>query len=737
MLDGSVEAVLLAGSEDPPSPPGSRLATALALVAWCSSLAACLFEAATCGWRADGMRAQLSQYSWSQTTVDAVVASCVAAVIATLAPCSSRLATVRSAAAFVLALSIAAAVKLAMLPPVGNAAWALLLAAIASWTSFISTLATHHHLRHLTAHSASAPIAPLIAPSAPPLPSTSDALAESRSIPLSAATERSGSGGAARVSRGASVPRLLALARREAPLLALATVSLFLASAAQLAMPSLVGELLGNVVGERGVSAEERTDHLLRVCSELGVIFLWGGFFSFVRGYLFNLVGERIVARLRRMLFCRIIIQDVSFFDANATGELMNRLASDTAVVQNTITVNVSMGLRFAAQVVLGIALIFYESWQLTLLMLSIIPPFVIGAVCYGRFMKRFSVRYQEALADAAQVAQQTFSSVRTVRSFAMEGREAQKYAAAIDSSYMLGKKKAWAYGFFGAVLSTVGQSAIVVVLGYGGYLVIHGRLSLATLTSFLLYTIMIATALGALSDLFGSLMNALGASERIFNLLDSEPAYLPSGGATPTHLRGALRFEAVSFSYPTRPDVVVLDGLEFSVQPKTVVALCGPSGSGKSTVIGLIERWYEPTAGRLLLDGRPLQEYNAAWWRRQVALVAQEPVLFAASIAENIAYGRSGHDAEPPSRASVEHAARTANAHGFIEEFPEGYDTAVGERGVQLSGGQKQRVAIARALLIDPQVLLLDEATRQVLTPFPPICHTQVSPCVTPKSPH
>uniref|UniRef100_A0A0D3IJ18 ABC transporter n=3 Tax=Emiliania huxleyi TaxID=2903 RepID=A0A0D3IJ18_EMIH1 len=440
---------------------------------------------------------------------------------------------------------------------------------------------------------------------------------------------------------------------------------------------------------------------------QLACVFVAGGFFSFVRGYLFTLAGERVVARLRRRLFSALVRQEVSFFDANTTGELMNRLASDTTVIQSAVTVNVSMGLRFGAQVVLGLVLIFAESWKLSLLMLAVVPAIVAVGVVYGRFMKRFSKQYQAALARAADVAQECFSGIRTVRSFANEPREADRYDGAVDESFGLGRKKALAYGAFGSLIGTTGQFAVVGVLWYGGALVIAGEMSLGTLTSFLLYTVVIAGCLGGLSDLFGSLMNALGASSRVFALLDASPARPLAEGLRPERVRGQLHLSDVSFSYPARPEALVLDGVSLRIEPGSVVALCGPSGSGKSTVIGLLERWYEPTRGSITLDGVPLASIDGSWWRKQVALVAQEPVLFACSIRDNIAYGK-------PAAADdeVRAAASTANAEAFVDAFPRGFDTMVGERGVQLSGGQKQRIAIARALLVDPKVLLLDEAT-------------------------
>ena len=524
-------------------------------------------------------------------------------------------------------------------------------------------------------------------------------------VPANTYTRRAADGSSA----GASVGRLVSLALPERCMIVVATFALFGSTASQMAMPALVGSLLNTVISPE---QHEPYDALAKVTLELIFIFGVGAFFSFWRGYLFTLAGERVVARLRKALFSHIISLEVGFFDNSQTGELLNRLSSDTAVLQNAVTVNTSMGLRFAAQVIVALIAVFWLSWSLTLVMLSVVPAVLVAAILYGRFIKTIAKLYQERLADASSIAQEKLGAVRTVRSFAQEPHECVQYSSAVHASYVQGARRALGYGIFIGSIGLVGQSAVILVLWYGGTLVLrdHGTpdgFNAGKLMSFLLYTVMIAVALGGLSDLFSSLMNAVGASERIFNIFDRVSTVSNQGGEILSDYRGVLQLKDVTFSYPTRPDVLVLDRVSLTIQPGTVAALCGPSGSGKSSVISLIERFYDPQGGVVLLDDTPLSQLDASWWRKQAALVAQEPVLFGCSVQDNITYGCAAvtHDA-------VVRAARTANAHTFISMFPEAYATKVGERGVQLSGGQKQRIAIARALLVDPRFLLLDEAT-------------------------
>ncbi len=499
-----------------------------------------------------------------------------------------------------------------------------------------------------------------------------------------------------------SFSRLIALARPHIAPLGVATVALFIGSGLSLLYPQAARITIDDVF------SQSSGYDLRAVALVVLVLFAMQSLFVSVRYYLFTVVGDRIVTDLRARLYGAILAQEIGFFDATKTGELTSRLASDTSVLQNTVTSNLSMALRFAIQAIGGVAVLFVTSPELATVMIIAVPTVVGLAVFYGRKVRKLSKLVQDRLADSTAVAEETIAGVRTVRSFAREPQEETRYGDAVEASFSAARSRARVGAVFSGFVSFLGYGVVAVILYYGGSLVMEGEMTSGELTAFLLYTFMVAFALGGMSGLWADFMKATGSAERVFELLDRTPVVVGGEDADDTFaIEGDVRFDHVTFAYPTRPETDAMSDVSFRVRPGEKVALVGPSGSGKSTIANLLLRFYDPAEGAIRIDGADLRALNPDRLRDQIGVVSQEPVLFSGTVRDNVRYGRP--DA---TEQEVIEALQAANAWEFVEGFPDKLETVIGERGVRLSGGQKQRVAIARALLKDPKLLILDEAT-------------------------
>ncbi|KAK9762408.1 ATP-binding cassette permease mdl1, variant 2 [Basidiobolus ranarum] len=477
--------------------------------------------------------------------------------------------------------------------------------------------------------------------------------------------------------------KLLALSSPDIPKLLAGALCLCTSSAITMSVPYLIGRIV-DVVTKKSAAPLDMTPN--QFFTALAGVFVLGGFANFGRVVTMKLANERITGRLRTKLYRSIMSQEIAFFDATRSSDLVSRLTLDTTVAAKTVTNNLSDGLRSLASAIVGFGMMVYISPKLSLTMMGVVPPFAVGAAMYGRRVKKLSRSTQDALSDINVTAEERISNIRTVRAFTKEEVEAQFYESQVNSILKLAKKEAYASGIFYGVAGMSGNLTVLAVLSMGGTMVLDNEISVGALSSFLIYTAYAGYSMMGLASFFAETMKGLSACTRLFQLLDRKPDNLVNGQQTIPELKGKIEFENVDFAYPTRPDNQVFKQLSFTLNAHSVLAIAGASGAGKTTIGSLLLRFYDPINGAVKIDGVDLKDLELHWWHNQIAIVSQEPVLFANTIRENIRYGKpEALDVE------IEEAAKIANC-GFIEEFPEGLDTYVGERGVALSGGQKQR---------------------------------------------